>query len=425
MMNAFRAIRGPLAALAALCVAFGCKRENTVNIPTAKAVEGTFYIDMYEEGEVEAVKSINISSPQVSWRFGNLKLSYLVKDGTEVKAGDTVMVFDPSEVNKAIVDAEGRLEISHAELEKLIAQQQSNMEEMRADYEVTRLAHEISKIRAEQAAYESEIRKKEIKLNLDKADISLAKAKEQIENREKINVGEIRQKRLSITQDSLRLVEAQNTLQLFTVISPAPGIAILGRNMGTNNKYQVGDQAWPGLALVSLPNLSSLKATVNINEIDISKVAKGMKVEIRPDAFSEEVFEGHVASVANLAVNKQGSTKIKVFAVEILIDGVHKNLLPGLTVSCRIIIDQIDGVVYVPTEAVHARDDKHFVYLKNKGSFEECEVETGTANTNFTIIASGLGAGDEVALVDPFAAEKPEDEAPQENNSESNGTTGQ
>src|SRR5215510_1010811 len=75
---------------------FACKNKNANQIPTAKAVKGIFYVDLYEEGELEAVNAINVSSPSVPMRFGtSMKISYIIKDGTEVNAGDTVLIFDP------------------------------------------------------------------------------------------------------------------------------------------------------------------------------------------------------------------------------------------------------------------------------------------------------------------------------------------
>lgn len=383
-----------------------CKRKNAEEIPLANVSRGTFYIDMYEEGEIEAVNSINISSPSISWRYGNLKITHIVKDGEEVNAGDTLIIFDPSEVQKGIVDAEGRLEISRAEMEKLIAQHESEQEELKADYEVTEISQEISKIRFESAIYESDIKKKEIQLNFDKAEIALAKAKEQIENRTKIQKEEIKQKQLSINQDIARLREANETLNKLSVTTPSPGIAIITRNWSSRNKYQVGDQCWSGNLLIQLPDLSSLKAIVNINEVDIAKIKKGLEVEIKPDAFSDSIFTGVVSSVANLAINKEGSSKIKVFPVEILINQTNKNLLPGLTVSCRLLIDKLDDVIYIPLEALHMEDGKNIVYKKVTGGYDRIEVETGENNSDFVVIRSGLDEKDKIALINPFKTEE-------------------
>lgn len=397
--------KGLLLFLAALSL-WACNSKEVQQVPYTKAVKGTFYIDIYEVGEIEAVNSTNISSPNISWRYGNLKITQIVKDGTEVNKGDTLIVFDPSEVNKGIVEAEGSLEISRAELEKLMAQHQSDLEELNADYEITKLSHQISKIKFESAVYESDISKKEIELNLEKADIALGRAKEQIDNRIKIQREEVKQKNLSIEQNLMRLNEAHETLAMLFLISPSPGIAIVSMNWSSGNKFQIGDQSWSGFPLIQLPDLSSLKATAKINEVDIAKISKGLKVEIKPDAFSDSIFTGRVNAVANLAVNKSRDSRVKVFPVEILINETNKNLLPGLTVSCRLIIDQIDDVLYVPIEAVNIEGDKNFVYRKSGNGYNKVEVEVGTSNSNYTIITKGLSEKDEVALSVPFEEEE-------------------
>lgn len=387
-----------------------CGKKQGSQIPEAKVEKGTFYIDIYEEGEIEAINSINIVSPDIPWRFGNLKISNIIEDGSEVKAGDTLITFDPAEVRRAILDYEDRLIVSNAELEKMLAQQELEMEQLNADYEVTRISHEISRMQLESAAHESEIKKREIKLNLDKADISLARAKEQIENRRKIQVEELKQKRLSIRQDEERLKEANSTIDKLSIIAPSPGIAIISRNWSTNSKFQLGDQCWASQQIIQLPDLSKLKAKVNINEVDIAKVTKGLKVQIRPDAFSDSTFTGYVAVVANLAQNKDNNSNIKVFPVEIYINESNKNLLPGLTVSCRIIIDEIPDVMYIPLEALHVEGDKSYVYKKSAGGYHKVEIQTGQTNSDYIIVESGLSKGDKVALVDPSQLEEKEED---------------
>lgn len=385
---------------------WSCNREQVKEVPVGKVIKGTFYLEIFEEGEIEAIRSTNVSSPSISWRYGNMKITQIVKDGKEVKAGDTLIVFDPSEVKKGVIEAESRLGMNKAELQRLEAQQQSDLEELKADYEVTRISHEISKIRFESAGYEANIKKKEIQLNLEKAKIALDRAKEQIDNRIKIQKEELKQKNLSINQDIARLSEANETLKKLYLISPSPGIAIINRSWSTGNKFQVGDQCWAGFPLIQLPDLSALRATVKINEVDISKIHKGLKVEIKPDAFSNSVFTGNVSSVANLAINKDGKSKIKVFPVEIQINETNEKLLPGLTVSCRIIVGKIANALSVQLDAIQSEGANNYVYIKTSKGFEKTKVETGASNSDYIIITKGLKVTDKVALSDPFKDEK-------------------
>jgi HlyD family secretion protein len=91
----------------------------------------------------------------------------------------------------------------------------------------------------------------------------------------------------------------------------------------------VGDQTWSGNILINLPDLSELKVKAEVNEVDISKIKIGQKVLVKLDAFSDTSFNGTVTHVANLANFKEGSNKIKVFPIEILIEGTSDKLMPG------------------------------------------------------------------------------------------------
>lgn len=405
-MNRTKQIKSLLLLLFLAAAVSSCGEKPAKQVPEIEVMQGTFYIDIYEEGEIEALNSINILSPNLPWRFGNLKIADIVIDGADVKTGDTLITFDPSEVRKSILDYEDRLIVSNAELEKMLAQHELEMEELNADYEVTRISHEITRMQLESAAHESDIKRREIKVNLDKADISLNRAKEQIENRRKIQVEEIKQKRLSIRQDEERLEEAHRTLNRLFVIAPSPGIAIISHNWSTNNKFQVGDQCWSSQQLIQLPDLSKVKAKVQINEVDISKITKGLKVEVLPDAFSDSTFTGSVSAVANLAQSKDNRSNIKVFPVEIIINEYNRNLLPGLTVSCRIIVDEIPNVMYIPLEALHIEGDRSYVYKKMVNGYDKVEVQVGLTNSDYVIIEFGLDKGDKVALIDPTEQEK-------------------
>ena len=376
-----------------------CKQKEKEQFQVVKVEQGTFYIDSHEEGELETIHSINVITPIIPWRFGILKITQIIKDGQEVAQGDTLLVFDPTEVLKGIDDAEDRLEISLAELERLKAQHQSDLEDLNANYKITQLSQEISKVQFESAIYESDIRKKEIQLNLDKADIALFRAKEQIENRIKVQREEIKQKNLYIEQDSIRLRESHETLNKLYVLAPSKGIGIIAINRNSQRKFEVGDQLWSGYPIIQLPNLSKMKAIVKINEVDIAKISEGLSVRIRPDAFSDSIFTGVVTSVANLAVSKDYTSKIKVFPIEIEINETNKNLLPGITVSCRILIDRIDDALFVPKDALHVEEGQSFVYKKNGKNYDKVMVETGVSNTDHVIITKGLEKDDEVALL--------------------------
>jgi len=386
-----------------LCVlCFACSQQGESSISTCKVKRGDLSVGLVEEGELKALNSINISSPSISWRFGNLKIIKLVDDGTEVLKGDTVIIFDPSEVGKVIEQSKNELAIADAQLEKTKAEQESKIEQLEADFKVTEISHRISEINFELAEYEAEVTKKQIELKLRKAKISLSKAKAEIENTKKIQAEEFKQAILKIAQLKNKVVEARDALQSLTVISPEPGIAILAKNWSTGNKWQVGDQTWPGNPMITLPDLSKIISTIKINEIDISKIRSNQSVNIKLDAYSDTIFKAKVTKIANLAESKNGKDKIKVFPVETLINGTSPKLLPGMTVSCNIIIDEVKDELIIPTEALYSKNNIKWVYIKKGSDFEKRIILTGASNSDYVIVKEGVKEGDKLAMTFPF-----------------------
>lgn len=387
-----------------LCL-FSCSSKDETDVPTTLVKEGTFVIDLVEEGEIKTSNSTTISAPNISYRYGELKISNIVDDGLAVNKGDTVLSFDKSEVIKAIELAESTLEINQAELEKMQAEHDLQIEELEADLKISKIDHEISKIKFETSDYESEIRKKEIGLNLKQAEIALVKAEEQIKNRKKIQYEEIQQKALEIKQSKSIVEEGKITTEIMDVTSPSNGLVIIKKNWSSDEKFQSGDQVWNGTPLITLPDLSEIVAEIRVNEVDVSKVQLGSKVEIMLDAFSTVKYSGEVTSIANLAVQKERNSAIKVFPIDITIDGTDEKLMPGLTASCKIFIKEIDNVRYIPLEALFSENDVVYVYVKQKGEFVKRLVKSGETNSDYVIITDGLKVGDEIALANPFAEE--------------------
>ncbi len=386
-----------------LCLVLtGCQSKVIQDVQTTLVKRGNFTEELTEEGNVRAVNSINITAPIISYRYGALKITNMVTDGKEVGKGDTVIIFDPSEIKKAIISSQQQLEIATAEFEKLKATQQSEIEDLESDLEIARISQEISKINFEQAVYESEVTKKEINLKLETANIALSRAKEQIENKKKIQQEDIFQKTLSIKQLTATLEDANRSVNSLFVISPTPGIAILKDNWMTNQKWQVGDQPYSGTILIELPDLNEMMAEVKINEVDITKITPGLKVEIKPDAYSDTTFSGKIIAVANLAQNKDSKSKIKIFPVQIVIDGKSKSLLPGLTVSCKILVNEIPEVLYVPIESIFKDQAEEYVYVKTKSGFRRRSIKIGSVNTDFAVVKEGLDENEELALTDPY-----------------------
>ena len=127
-----------------------------------------------------------------------------------------------------------------------------------------------------------------------------------------------------------------------------------------------------------------------------------MKVTITPDAFSDTTYEGEITWMANLAQKKEWNSKIKVFPVGIAIPKSDENLMPGLTVSCRIKISEQPNALLIPLDAVLQDENGDFVYVKTVSGFKRRDIKVSRYNTDYACIAEGLKEKEEVALSDPF-----------------------
>ena len=381
---------------------FSCKHGEVQNVQTTFVERGTFTEELIEEGILRAVNSINVTAPRISYRYGGLKIANIVEDGTEVEEGDTLIIFDPSEVKKTIIDIEQKLEIKNAELEKMIATQKSDIEELEADLKISTIDLEISEINFEQSVHEAEITKKEIQLKLQNARLALERAEEQIENKKKIHKVDLFQKNINIGQMKTQLQEAKETSEKLFVVSPARGIAIIERNWMSNQKWQEGDQPYSGSKLIELPDLDEMMADARINEVDALKITLGLPVNITPDAFSDTSYQREITWMANLAQEKEWKSKIKVFPIGIAIPEGDENLMPGLTVSCKILINEQPDALLVPLDAVFQDEIGDYVYVKTVSGFKRRDVKVASYNSDYACIEEGLEEKEEIALTDPF-----------------------
>lgn len=380
-----------------------CGSDVNNNVETFTVSTDEFIISVTETGELEAVNSKMIYTPDVSWQIlSMLKITRIIEDGKQVETGEVLMEFDKTDVNKAIADATASLEISQAELRKADANHKSQLEELETNLEVAKLNQNISKLNLQMKQYTAEVERKNIELELEKANINLDRAQQEIDNKKGINREEINTLKLKVQQAQYKLDEAKRTLDMLTVKAPAPGIAIINKNWTTRQKWAINDQAWPGYPIIGLPDLSSMRANLEINEVDISKIKLGQRSIVRLDAFPDVEFHGKINDVATLARLKNRDSKVKIFDVVVLLDGSDEKLMPGMTVNCEIIIDKIPDVVYIPLDALFINEGQNFVYIKNGNGFEVRNVTVGEENDNFVIISEGLEDGDQIALRDPF-----------------------
>ncbi len=369
------------------------------NIPTYKLKRDNFLITITESGEMSAKNSISISAPQVR---GGLKIIYLVPEGSYIKPGDLVAKFDPTEAIIKLKDAEAQLEIALSNRDKLVANQKAEMAKTESDLKSAELSYELSKLNLEQMKFEAEAKRREAQLQHEKNELSYKQTKQGYESKKIIQQSELNNIEVEIRQKRNELEKAKREVNSLTLSAESEGLVVYGVNWSNQGrKFQVGDQAWGGQGIINLPDLSSMESKTSVNEVDVSKIKVGQKVIVTLDAYQDSSFTGTIYQVARLGKEKPGNSNIKIFEINVDIEGTSGLLKPGMTTSNKIIINEVPDTLFIPQEAVFQEEDIFICYVENGSGFDKVEVTLGEKSEDYIIVTSGIKDGDVVALINP------------------------
>ena len=122
-------------------------RGSVPDVPTADVTRGEFVDALELRGEIRPLKSIVLSSPMQS---GELQILKLASNGSKVKAGDIVVQFDGTTLQRTIQEKQSELKQAIAEIEQAnaqarIANEQNATALMKAKYDIERAKLDINK----------------------------------------------------------------------------------------------------------------------------------------------------------------------------------------------------------------------------------------------------------------------------------------
>ena len=146
--------------------------------------------------------------------------------------------------------------------------------------------------------------------------LNAAAAKNELEGikkkiaKEKQSISQTRQREGSILQE---LKKIEGDLALLSVDAPQNGIVIYGDNWANNRKIQVGDTLFPGMPVLTLPDLSSLEAHGFVYDTDLRFVSAGTACTLSLDAVPGKSWQGTVVSLTSVASRKSFASQHKVF----------------------------------------------------------------------------------------------------------------
>ena len=203
---------------------------------------------------------------------------------------------------------------------------------------------------------------------------------------------------IAVENAKLSLQRAQDALDNYTVTAPISG-TVIEKNFKQGDKL---DSSSTG-ALAVLYDLSRLKLSMNVSELNIGQVQAGQQVEITAEALPGETFLGTVDQVSINGTTTNGFT---TYPVTILLEE-YGALNPGMNVSAKIIVERAEGALSVPVEAVNSDST---VLVPGEGALnpdgtladlskaESRPVTLGRGDETYIEITSGLKEGDMVLV---------------------------
>ena len=151
-----------------------------------------------------------------------------------------------------------------------------------------------------------------------------------------------------------------------------------------------------GRAAVTIIDKSKLKATVEIDEIDMQYVYVGQPASLSFDSLPGVEVEAYVSYIPMLG--RYTAQGIGVVDVELTIDNPPENLIPGFTFEGTIEVQGDVSMLILPSDAITTeRGGLTTVKLKRgDGSTEQVAVKVKYLGEGLCQILSGLEAGDVV-----------------------------
>jgi multidrug efflux pump subunit AcrA (membrane-fusion protein) len=154
---------------------------------------------------------------------------------------------------------------------------------------------------------------------------------------------------------------------------------------------QIGDSVWVGQTFLQVPDTTELVAEFQVREVDVAKIAVGMKTDLEVDAFPGQTFSGEVEAVASLS--REDDENLRRFPTKVRFVGDTGRIHVGMSVTARITYAELGEVLAVPISSVAYRNGQSLVRLVIAGEDRPVPVVLGARGRLWVELREGLEEG--------------------------------
>lgn len=411
--NLWRKRKGGVLSVAAILVGsltYGGYRftRSAPGLPSALVRRAEFVDYVQIRGQVSARKSVTIAAP---YGAGDLQIIRLARNGSQVKKGDVLVQFDPTSKSQSLAQDQSALKSAIATITQSQAQAHLKEEQDLTDVLKARYDVQSAKLDASKQEILSKIDGAEANLKVEDAQQKLADAEAKLKTDQESDAADIEDKKQKRDQQAYAVQQDQRSLAALTLRAPINGLVTLQVNwrasgpMGSPQDFRQGDRAWPGAAIIELPDLSTMEVTGRIDETERGRVQPGQTAAIRVDAIPDREFTADVHDISSIAsMDFTGGWPFpRNFSMDFSMAKTDPRLRPGMNANIRIAVDRVANGIVVPSQAVFEKSGDSVAYVLHGSRYIQQTVEVDRRSGDQVLIAKGLQPGDRVALRDPTA----------------------
>ncbi len=239
--------------------------------------------------------------------------------------------------------------------------------------------------------------------SVDLADLEGLKAQEELDKVELKRQSELAQTK-STSRSQLDAAQAQfdrsragmrsKMAMIAQKMIRAPFTGVLGIR-----RINLGEYLSPGAEIVTLQSLDPIYANFNLPQQELTRIKKGMGVEMTSDVFPGLTFKGSIT-----AINSRVDERTRNVMVQATLANAGQLLRPGIFVRLSVVLPTQQDVITLPQTAITYNPYGSSVFLiQDKKQGDESQlvvsrvfVQSGVTRGDQVEIVKGVNAGDRV-----------------------------
>ncbi|MBS1776104.1 MAG: efflux RND transporter periplasmic adaptor subunit [Bacteroidetes bacterium] len=188
--------------------------------------------------------------------------------------------------------------------------------------------------------------------------------------------------KLGLKSAKVQKSSLQEQISKTTIKAPFNGVV-------TAKLSEVGAFAAPGIPLLQITDISTLKFTVNVPETDLQQFKIGQNYSISADAFPDISLNGKLTMIGSKA--NMGNSFPVQFSVE---NTKQLEIKSGMFGKVSLSENEAKQGILIPSSAVISNDNISQVYVVKNGKAVLQTISTSKNIGNKTIVTGGLNQGD-------------------------------